>query len=50
MLTCKMRKREMTLALFFVVLVLTFDWNLDTLAHVSVGMAIGASVVAGIRK
>ncbi len=50
MLACKMRKREMILAVFFAVLTLTFDWNLGTLTHVAVGIAIGASVVAGIKR
>ena len=50
MLALKMRKREMILAVFFAILTLTFDWDLGTLAHVSVGIAIGASIVAGIRR
>lgn len=45
-----MRKRELTLAAFFAILTLTFGWNLETLTHVSVGIAGRACLVAGIRR
>lgn len=45
-----MRNRESFLIVFFCILTLTFDWNLDTAQHLAVGIAIGACAVSGVKR